>query len=246
MSILISKDHLIYHIGDRQTHQGLDCNPYLLIDGDEAVLFDPGNCFDVEAVYENIVALIPASAVKYIVLHHQDPDFCSAVPLLEAKGIHAKIITSWRAQTLIQYYGIQSEFKLIEELGNKLELASGRTLRFILTPYLHFAGAFVTYDPKSTTLFSSDLFGAYSYNNALYADDQYIEKMETFHEHYMPSNAVLRPVMELLSKYDIQLICPQHGSIINSDIQTYIDVLKNLECGTLMSPIKKRDRKSVV
>jgi len=229
----------IYHVGDLKTKNGLECNPYLLIDGEEAVLFDPGSKLDFKVVLENVRKLIDINKIRFFVLHHQDPDFCSAVTLFEDLGLRPKIVTSWRTMTLTQYYGIQSEYYLLEEHGHELVLESGRVLQFIPTPYLHFAGAFATYDVKTKALFSSDLFGAYSINRTMYADDDYMEKMLTFHEHYMPSNSVIRPVMDVLSTYEITMILPQHGSIINKDIGLYIEALRTLECGTLLTPIKK-------
>lgn len=229
----------IFHVGDSSTHNGLDCNPYLLIDGDEGVLFDPGSGLDFEYVFKNVANLIDIEKIKYIVLHHEDPDFCASVPLFENQGLKAQIVTSWRTMTLVQYYGIQSPYFLLEENEHKLVLGSGRTLEFIPTPYLHFAGAFATYDALSQTLFSSDLFGAFSYNRTLYADESYLDKMLSFHEHYMPSNAVLRPVMDVLLGYAIKRILPQHGAIIEENVNFYINALRNLECGLLLAPIKK-------
>ncbi len=229
----------IYHVGDASSNNGLDCNPYLLIEGNEAVLFDPGSGLDFEQVLANVKSLVSLESITHIVLHHEDPDFCAAVPLFEALGIRPKIVTSWRTMTLIQYYGIQSPYYLLEENESMLTLSSGRVLQFIPTPYLHFAGAFATYDPKSKTLFSSDLFGAFSYNHTLYADETYLEKMLTFHEHYMPSNSVLRPVMDVLLGYDIIRILPQHGSIIDGGVEKYIHALRTLQCGVLLDPIKK-------
>ncbi len=229
----------IYHVGDITSNNGLDCNPYLLIDGKEAVLFDPGSSLDFQQVLANVKELVPIEDITHIVLHHEDPDFCAAVPLFEELGIRPKIVTSWRTMTLVQYYGIQSPYYLLEENESRLTLSSGRVLQFIPTPYLHFAGAFATYDGATETLFSSDLFGAFSYNHTLYADDTYLEKMLTFHEHYMPSNSVLRPVMDVLLGYGIRRILPQHGSIIDREVETYIHALRTLQCGTLLDPIKK-------
>ncbi|MDK2867514.1 MAG: hypothetical protein PWP38_1829 [Clostridiales bacterium] len=229
----------IYHIGGTALHKGLECNPYLLIDSDIGVLFDPGSSLDFDIVYQNLIEIIPLSHIKYIVLHHQDPDLCSALPLFEQKGLSAEIVTSWRAMSLIQYYNITSPFYLINEHRYQLKLPSGRVLNFLPTPYLHFAGAFTTYDHQSKCLFSSDLFGAFSYNHTFFADDDYLDKMLTFHEHYMPSNAILRPVMDMFERLDIRMILPQHGAIIKERIDTYIDALRNLECGALLKPIKK-------
>lgn len=243
MSYVEIRDHL-YHIGDSAVFNGLDCNPYLLLEGDEAVLFDPGSHLDYDTVLGNLKALTDLKKIKYIVLHHQDPDFCCAVPLLEQAGVNATIITSWRAMTLIQYYGIKSPVYLIEEHNMKLVLETGRILEFILTPYLHFAGSFVTYDKKDRLLFSSDLFGAFSHNRTFYADDDYMDKMLSFHELYMPSNAVLRPVMDQLLSYPTDMILPQHGSIIKDRIRDYIQALRTLECGSMLTPIKKSLMKS--
>ncbi|MDF2612385.1 MAG: diguanylate cyclase protein [Clostridia bacterium] len=240
--VKVAKD--IYWVGGSGHKGGLHCNPYLLVDGDEAILFDPGSVLDFDYVYDNICELIPLEKVKYVVLHHQDPDLCSSVPLFEQKGAKFKVVTHWRTATLVKYYGIKSDYYIVNEHGFELELSSGKTLKFIQTPYLHFPGAIVTYDYDSKVLFSSDLFGAFSHEWSLFAKEDYIEKMKTFHEHYMPSNDIIRPVMEIFLRMDIDLIAPQHGSIIKEHITEHIKVLRDLDCGAFMLPIKKDLAKS--
>lgn len=234
----------IYWVGVHDRDNGLNCNPYLLVDKDEAVLFDPGSVLDFTYVYEKVNRLVPLEKIKYVVLHHQDPDLCSSVPLLESKGANFKVVTHWRTQTLVRYYGIKSEYYLVNENNYSLTLKSGRKIDFVQTPYLHFPGSIVSYDRNSKTLFSSDLFGAFSNNWSLYAGDDYVEKMKTFHEHYMPSNEILRSVMEMLLSMDINLIAPQHGSIINKEIDKYIKALRDLECGIFINPVKKKIKES--
>lgn len=229
----------IYYVGDPTTHNGLDCNAYLIIDGDEVVLFDPGSRIEFDQIVQNIEQVVSLDKIAYIVAHHQDPDVCSNIPMFEDLGLDFQVITSWRTMTLIQYYGIKSDYYLLEENAYRLELKSGRELSFIQTPYLHFPGAFVTYDVMSKSLFSSDLFGAFSYNRTAYADESYMEKMRIFHKHYMPSNSVLRVVMNVFLSYEIDRIMPQHGSIIDRNVKQYIHALRTLECGSLLSPLKK-------
>jgi len=231
--------HKIYWVGGSGQDGGLHCNPYLIVDEDEAVLIDPGSVLDFEYVLENIGSIVPLDKIKYVILHHQDPDLASSVPLFEQKGASFKIVTHWRTQTIVKYYGIKSYYYIVNENGFKLVLNSGRVLSFVQTPYLHFPGAIATYDNSSKLLFSSDLFGAFSFEWSLYAGDNYLEKMKTFHEHYMPSNEVIRPVMEVLLGMDISMIAPQHGSIINKNIRRYIKALRDLECGSFIAPIKR-------
>lgn len=234
----------IYWVGGCALDGGLHCNPYLIVEGDEGVLIDPGSVLDFEDVYENVCSLIALEKIKYVILQHQDPDLCSAVPLFEKAGAKFEIVTHWRTQTIVKYYGIKSDYYIINENNYLLKLKSGRILGFVLTPYLHFPGAFTTYDYQTKILFSSDLFGAFSYEWSLYAEDDYLEKMKTFHEHYMPSNSILRPVMETFLAMDIAMIVPQHGSIITENVVSYIKALRDLECGTLLNPIKRDLAKS--
>lgn len=232
-----------YWVGSRSLADSLQCNPYLLVEGDEAVLFDPGSVLDVDEVAANVASIIPLDKVKHIVLHHQDPDLASAVPRLEALGMRFTIVTHWRTWSLVRFYGVTSPVYLVDEQGYALTLATGRVLRFIPTPYLHFPGAIVTYDKKAKFLLSSDLFGAFAPSWSLYAGDDYMEGMKSFHEHYMPSHEILKPVMEIFGCLDLVAILPQHGSIINKNIKTFIVALQNLECGTLLDSGNRPGRK---
>jgi flavorubredoxin len=142
-------------------------------------------------------------------------------------------VTHSRAWFLIPFYGTRSEYYRVDENGWKLTLRSGRTLRFIFTPYLHFPGAIMTYDEKSKILFSSDVFGGISYDWGLYAKEWYLEAVKAFHENYMAHHDYLKHAMEKLEKLDISMICPQHGSIIPKDkVKEFIAALKDLPCGS--------------
>ncbi|WP_461207351.1 oxygen-binding di-iron domain-containing protein [Clostridium sp. DL1XJH146] len=229
----------IFWIGSGKVNKGLNCNSYLIIDEDEAVFIDPGSAIDFEEVYRKVISLIPLEKIKYVILSHQDPDICSALPLFEKIGLKAKVVTHWRTMTIATHYGISSEEYIVNEQNYNLNLKSGRNIQFIPTPYLHFPGAIATYDRKSKILFSSDLFGAISNKWSLYANENYIEAMKIFHEHYMPGNEIIRPVMEKFLSMDISMIASQHGSIINKNIKDYIKVLRDLQCGFFLNSIKR-------
>ncbi|MCE1196641.1 response regulator [bacterium] len=229
-----------YWVGSRDLTGNLQCNPYLLVEGDEAVLFDPGSVLDVETVVANVASIVPLDKVKYVVLPHQDPDLASAVPRLEALGMRFTIVTHWRTWSLVRFYGVKSPAYMLDEHGYALALATGRVLQFIPTPYLHFPGAVATYDKKAKFLLSSDLFGAFQPSWSLYADETYMEGMKAFHEHYMPSHDILKPVMEIFSCLELGAILPQHGSIITKNIPEHIEALRTLACGTMLGPVVER------
>jgi two-component system, cell cycle response regulator len=236
----------IYWVGSPTKINQLNCNPYLIIENNEGILIDPGSVLDFKDVFTSVTSLLPVENISHIILQHQDPDFCSAVPYFESNGFKGKVITFWRTAVLVKYYGIQSEYYLVNDHNFEFYFQSGRKLLFFLTPYLHFPGAIVTYDIRSETLFTSDLFGALTFKESisLFADDNYMEAMLTFHEHYMPGNEIMRPVMELLLKLDIKTIASQHGSIITNNPRKYIEALRDLECGSFLQPVRKSLRES--
>lgn len=227
----------IYWIGWAEKEGAFRSNPYMIKDGDETVLLDPGSLQHFPIVLQKVAQVAPLNSIKYIILHHQDPDLCSNTPKFEelvyGLGGRLKIVTHSRAWFLIPFYGTRSEFYRVDEEEWKLTLKSGRTLRFIFTPYLHFPGAIMTYDEKSKILFSSDVFGGISFDWALYAKEWYLEAVKAFHENYMAHSDYLRNAMEKLERLDISMICPQHGSIIPREkVKEYIAALKELPCGS--------------
>lgn len=224
----------IYWVGSHNPKDLFHCNPYLLVDGEEAVLFDPGGVTDYAKVAEKVFSLVKPAQIRYVVLHHQDPDLCASAPLLEKVIGHGqmKIVAHSRASVLIGHYGIKSEFYLVDKNHYRLTLKSGRILRFLTTPFCHFPAAIVTYDEREKILFSSDLFGAISPGWSLFAKEGYEEQMRTFHAGYMASARHLSKVMERMAQLDLEMVLPQHGSIIPREmIPQCVDFLKRLPCG---------------
>ncbi|MBF0472267.1 MAG: SpoIIE family protein phosphatase [Nitrospirae bacterium] len=223
----------IYWVGVAVENDPFKCHPYLLIDNDEAILFDIGTLENHDKILTKVKSLIDLKNVTHIVLHHQDPDLCAGVTEWERLiGKEIKIVTHTRTTFLLKHYGIKSEYYCVDDHDFTLKLRSGRVLQFVFTPYLHFPGAIATYDKKTKTLFSSDIFGGVSDKWSFYADEGYFEQIKGFHEAYMPSREILVYGMRQFEKLDIEIIAPQHGSIIKRNyIKGLIAQMKNLNCG---------------
>ena len=217
---------------DREAH--LHCNPYLLIDEKDVVLFDAGSIPHFPIVMRRIIDLVRPEDISVIVACHQDPDVCGNLAVLEdvVGGKRLKIAAHTNSIRLIRHYGIRSDFYPVEKNDLKLTLKSGRALEFIFTPFLHSPGAIVTYDRRTKSLFSGDIFGAVSKDWSLFADGDYLSPMDAFHRLYMPSGRILKSCMERFEKCDIDRILPQHGSVLEGDqVQIAIEHLKGIECG---------------
>ncbi|MGR8936046.1 MAG: diguanylate cyclase [Gammaproteobacteria bacterium] len=224
----------VWWVGHVLENDAFQCHVYLIEQGEQSILFDPGSKLTFAHTFNKIEQIIPFSHIRYFVCHHQDPDITGALPLIDALVCRedAVIVTHWRAKALLKHYGLNIPFWLIDEHDWQLQL-SDRTLKFVLTPYAHFPGAFCTFDTRTGALFSSDIFGAFTEEfNLIAKDESYFECLRPFHEHYMPSREILNYALLQLEKHPIKIILPQHGSIIPEHLVEFIFTqLKTLDCG---------------
>ncbi len=243
----------IYWVGFYDEERNLHCNPYLIVDGEEAVLIDSGSRTDFSSVMTKILQTgVEPAQIKHLIYHHYDPDLCSSIPhfeqLLDRENI--KLISHKENNVFIRYYAGTVKMFCIESLGQEITFGSGRRLQFRRTPYAHSAGSFVTFDEKTGTLFSSDLFGSYDKKWDLFielspecrrctlpeecpAEKSYcpLQGIFTFHRRIMTSRRALKYAMETLQEFQIQQVAPQHGSIVwkKEDITCIIERLAELD-----------------
>jgi diguanylate cyclase (GGDEF)-like protein len=224
----------VWWVGSLIPGDDFQCHVYLIEQGDRSVLIDPGSALVAAEVIRKVDEVVGVAHVRWLVCSHADPDIIGAIPALVERGLHPSvaIVTHWRDRALLVHAGFPMPFWLIEEHGWQLPLVD-RALRFVFTPYAHFAGSFCSFDESSGTLFSSDLFGGFTDDASLFAPSaDYFDDMRSFHEHYMPSREVLAHAVAQLRNLRIRIIAPQHGQIIGTELVAPImDRLAQLECG---------------
>ncbi len=228
----------VYHLGVQDEKNSFANIPYLIIDGDEAVVIDPGSArpefFNV--VLNKIKGLIDPVKIKAMIVQHQDPDLCAALPLLEPLiSPDYEILAPLEAQVLLQHYNTRKFVRPLND-GDTFTFGNNRTLVFAMTPYCHFVGSMVTYDVQTKVVFSSDAFGGFSADNELYAGENYPLQLSTFLGEYLGSKRALEYALKRLELLDrthgINLICPQHGCVIPKNlIPAFIEAAHKLEVG---------------
>ena len=228
------KGHTIYWLGITD-ETAFRCNAYLIIDGDEVILVDPGNRGFFQQVKDRVAQIIDPDRVSAMVLCHQDPDVAaSMVDWLEINP-DMRVFSTARTHVLLPHYG-QADYQQVDvSTQSILDLPSGAQLRFIEAPHLHFPGAFTTFDSLSGFLFSGDIWAALDINWQLTVTSmaEHSVMMDLFHVDYMASNIAARGFVNRLEGIPIKAILPQHGSIITGEhVPEALDYLRNLQCGT--------------
>lgn len=227
----------IFWLGFPDFEAGFSNNPYLLYVKNESILFDPGPGYPLfkDILLEKIKKICKPEEIRYIIVHHQDPDLCGLIPLIENfLSPNLIIISHSRTSLFLPYYGIKKPIANVSD-NDILILNNNRKIRFIFTPYVHFAGSMMTYDEETKTLFSSDVFAILDKNWKLYATKEDLPKAKLFLESYVEGKESILFTYKKLKNLEIKKILPQHGSIIQEDlVSQFIELLTKLEPGRLL------------
>ncbi len=233
--IEIEKD--IYWLGFADFEGGFSNNAYLIKAGKESILIDPGPGYPLyrDIFINKLQKVCNLDDIRYILVHHQDPDLCGIIPYIENDlNPNLLILAHSRTALFLPYYGIKKPISHLFD-GDILILNNKRKLHCIHTPYIHFAGSTMTYDEETKSLFSSDVFAVLERNWDLFANKEYLSKAKLFLEFYVESKEAVIFTYEKLKRFEIRTIFPQHGGIIKNElVKEFLELLPDLEPGKLI------------
>jgi len=208
------------------TERGTTYNSYL-IKGEKTVVIDTVRVAFKEEFLSKIKALVDPETIDYVVINHCEPDHSGSLNALLKIAPNAKVVCTKPAKRFLK--GILNRpFDAIEVSEDvPLELGRGKTLKFLITPFLHWPDTMVTYLVQDKLLFSCDAFGAHYSDERLFNDLVEDYRYE-FHYYF---DRIVRPfkkyVLEAIQKikdanWDIEMICPSHGPILRHNPEKYV------------------------
>lgn len=215
----------------------ISANHYLIINGDEAILVDPGSHMAYDDLIDAVGRHINIKNIKYIFLSHQDPDVSDSLPQW-AICTKAQFIVSKIWKCFLSHYGIFDFSRIIglEDHGQKIKFGNAH-IELLPAHFLHSPGQFSLYDERSKILFSGDI-GASSPecpDNSKRLDSDFEthkNHMLSFHRRFMTSNKACRAWVRQVEKREINCIAPQHGLLFNREkIGPFLNWFKELKCG---------------
>ncbi|KUK14514.1 MAG: MBL fold metallo-hydrolase [Synergistetes bacterium] len=213
-------------------------NQYMIIDGNEAILLDPGGVHVFPRVLANVSEIIEPSKIRHIFFTHQDPDVSSGIMLWLSIAENARIHISNLWIRFLPHFGIYDKSRVnpIPDRGDKIKLSSGTELEIIPSHFLHSTGNFTLYDPKAKILFSGDIGAAIFERGKRYLFvedfDSHVKLMEGFHKRYLASSSILKKWLDIVEKKEINIVAPQHGAIFKGEnVKKFFNWLRTLRCG---------------
>ena len=119
--------------------------------------------------------------------------------------------------------------KLVKS-GERLDLGDGHELEFISAPNLHWPDTIFTYDHKTSTLYTCDVFGMHYCDDHTYDEnlDLIEEDFKYYYECLMSPNA--RSVLAALKRIEnleIKTVATGHGPLLQNYIPQWISLYQN-------------------
>nr|WP_315485761.1 MBL fold metallo-hydrolase [uncultured Undibacterium sp.] len=219
----------------------IDTNEYLVIQGDKAILTDPGGMEIFPEVFSAINTEFDARNIQALFSSHQDPDVISSLALWLDFNPNLQCYLSWLWSSFIPHFGGNATtFMAIPDEGLDIQLGRLR-LRAVPAHYLHSSGNFNLYDPAAKILFSGDIGAALlppGEDDLFVKDfDRHIRHAEGFHRRWMGSNEAKLDWCRRVQDLEIDMLCPQHGAIYQgADVMRFINWFSDLQVGSGIRP----------
>ena len=208
---------------------GVSYNNYLLLD-EKTVLMDTADRSVANVFFENVAHALNGRGLDYIVVQHMEPDHSASLGQALSLYPDAQVVCTAKAAAMIRQFtglDISERVRMVKE-GDTLE--TGRhTLKFTMTPMVHWPEVMMTYDAADKALFSADAFGHFGATDGrLFADEvdffgEYLDEARRYYanivgKYGMPVQGVLKKAAAL----DIAYICPLHGFVWRRDFDRII------------------------
>lgn len=202
-----------------------------LIRGEKVALVDTSHEKFRQIYLDAVQGLIDPSEIDYLIVSHTEPDHSGLIQDMLQLAPQMTVVGSKVAiQFLEGFVHVPFKRQLVKS-GERLDLGKGHELEFVSAPNLHWPDTILTFDHKTGTLFTCDVFGLH------YCDDRpYDEDLELINADYqlyydclMGPNArsVLAALKRMADLPEISTIATGHGPLLRYNIEELVGRYRN-------------------
>ena len=206
--------------------QGTSYNAYLVRGDKKTALIDTVEPEKLEQLLNNLEEL-KVDRIDYIVSNHAEQDHSGSIPYLLEK-YEAKVITNAKCMSFEKdLLHLKDEDFIVIKEGDTLELG-GKTLKFIMTPWVHWPETMSTFLIENKIAFTCDFFGSHAATSHTFAEQYdriYHEAKRYYAEIMMPFRQIITRNIKKIEELEPKIIAPSHGPAY-SDPKFIIDAYK--------------------
>ncbi len=219
------------------TPQGTSYNAYLIIGEEKVALVDTVEPEKWEQLEANLDEL-GVDRIDYIVSNHAEQDHSGSIPMLLEKYPGVKIVTNAKCKGFeMDLLRLKDEDFIVVKEGDILDLG-GKTLKFLMTPWVHWPETMTTFLVEDRIAFTCDFFGSHAATTHTFAEQYdriYHEAKRYYAEIMMPFRQVITRNIKKIEELEPRIIAPSHGPAYR-DPKFIIDAYKEW-----ISPVTKNE-----
>lgn len=198
---------------------GVAYNSYVIVD-EKCALLDTVECGSDSAYIDRVEAILAGRKLDYLIVNHMEPDHAGMIKDVISRWPDVEVVGNARTFNIMGGYVASGSVNTREvKDGEELPLG-GRTLKFVLTPWVHWPETMVTYEMRDKILFSADAFGSFGTLDGGIFDDEvdfeakYLSEMRRYYSNIVGKYCgMVQKAIKKLADVEINMICPLHGLI---------------------------------
>lgn len=201
--------------------RGICYNSYLIVD-EKVALIDTVKKTGLPQLIDKIRHVIEEGRkVDYLIVNHMEPDHSGSMKVINSLFPGITIVGNRKTIDFARgFYRVADNVHVVED-GDTLELGR-HTLKFFMTPMVHWPETMMTWEPGNRVLFSGDAFGGFgTLNGGIFDDEVNLDFFENEILRYF-SNIVakfspsVQKAIKRLDGLDIKIIASTHGPVFRS------------------------------
>ena len=226
---MINKD--IYYVGVNDhkidlfegqfvVENGMAYNSYVNMD-DKIAIMDSVDAKFTDEWLANIDKVLNGRTPDYLIVSHMEPDHSANIDNLVNKYPNITVVGTMMAFKMMKQFFNKDYQKIVVKEKDILNLGK-HSLSFIMAPNVHWPEVMVTYDMNTKTLFSADAFGKFG---ALDVEEDWACEARRYYFGIVGRfGAQVQMLLNKLASYEIEMICPLHGPILDNNLAYYLNL----------------------
>ncbi len=193
--------------------QGTSYNAYLIIGKEKTALIDTVEPEKYEQLEKNLEEL-NIDRIDFIISNHAEQDHSGSIPMLLEKYPEAKVVTNAKCKEFEKdLLHLRDEDFIVIKEGDTIDLG-GKTLDFIMTPWVHWPETMTTFLREDRIAFTCDFFGSHAATTHTFAEQYdriYHEAKRYYAEIMMPFRQIIVRNLKKIEEKNPKIIAPSHG-----------------------------------
>ena len=213
---------------------GVSYNSYLVVGSDGAAIIDGVDAENANLQIDHIRTILGDRRPDYLIINHMEPDHSGSIRALRAEWPDIVIVGNTQTLAMVRgFYGEEGNVLKVKD-GDVLSLGGDVTLRFHLTPMVHWPETMMTYHEQESALFSGDAFGCFGALNGGVTDsemdtDRYFPEMIRYYSNIVGKyGQFVQRAISKLNGVDIRTICPTHGPVWQLRVAEVVELYDRL------------------